>query len=401
MAMIKWIVTTSAVYNRLAAQEKDTNALYFLEDTREIYKGASLFTQSTELVSSFPEAGAAQGRIYINQSTLEGRIWNGSEWRTVIEKVAQTLTEETETKAVSGEAVKQYVKQHVTTAVADKVKNISFDKLSKQLTYETGNGTVNNVNIDGFLTGAKYNQKTGMLSFDVQGGRGIHINLPKDNFVESGRYDTDSKSIILELVSGDRVEIPAEDLIDVNEFESTATIDMTVTTEGKVSADVIVDQTTGNNQLRATAHGLYVEATDLSNTLSKVATNKANEIIVANEDGTVKVSGLQAGTDTITGEGNVKTLATEAAVAAIRTTLTNSIAEKINLSAISRNIPQAEVASFDRVASEKAVATAIDELKGQKIDKDNITTELPTENGSTDKVASEAAVVAALSWSRL
>lgn len=394
MAMIKWIVTNSAAYHRLV--EKETNALYFLEDTREIYKGAKSFTQATELVTTFPEKGA-QGRIYIHETTLEGKVWVNNDWKTVIEKVAQRLTDEdTETKAVSGEAVKTYVKQQVTAAVADKVNGISFDKISKQLTYETPTGS-NTVDIDGFLTGAKYNAKTGMLSFDVQGGRGIHINLPKDNFVESGRYDADRKLIVLELVSGDSVEIPAGDLIDDTEFVNSQTVDMNVSEDGQVSATVRVDQNS-NNQITVTQNGLYVAPTNLDGKLDKVESERAEEIIIAKADGSVRVSGLKAGASRINDDADDHTLATEAAVAAIRTALTSSIAEKINLSAISRNVPVTAEASDDKVASERAVAVAIDELKGEKIDKTSIVEQLPEANGAVDKVASEAAVVAALSW---
>ena len=397
MSMIKWVVTTSDVYRGL--QDKDINALYFLKDTQEIYKGTQSFTQSSELVPNFPPKGA-QGRIYIHENTLEGRVWVNDNWKTVIHPIAESLTEGVrETKAVSGEAVKTYVKEHVSAAIADNVNNITFDKISKQLTYETVDGSSNTVDIDGFLTGAKYNPKTGMLSFDVQGGRGIHINLPKDNFVESGRYDADRKLIVLDLVSGDSVEIPAGDLIDDTEFVSTETIDMTVSDAGEVSANVKLAG--GDNKIQIKNGGLYVAPTDLSTKLDKVERDRTNEIIIAQEDGSVAVSGFKTGGELLSETPSQNTLATESAVAAIRTILSGEISTKVSKSDITQEIREEALASEEKVASEKAVAIAIDALKEEKINKTDITKKLDHTSVSDDKVVSEKAVVAALSWVEL
>lgn len=397
MAMIKWIVTTSAIYHALEAERKDSNALYFLEDTKEIYKGAESFTQATELVTgNFPAKGA-KGRIYIDSSNLEGKIWNGTQWQTVIEPVATELNDEREeTKAVSGDAVKAYVREKLTAEMAKKVDDISYDKIKKQLTYTKGSESTT-LNIDGFLTGANYNPKSGMLSFDVQGGRGIHINLPKDNFVQAGSYDAERKLIVLELVSGDTVEIPAEDLIDKTEFVDTRTVNMSVSEEGKVTADVRVDERE-NNQIQVTDNGLYVAPTDLSDKLDKVEENHENEIIIANTNGSVKTSGKKVGGETISNSPNANTLATEAAVSAIRATLVDQISTKISKSDITQEIHTESLASENKVVSEKAVAGAIDALKSEKINRTDISKKIDQATASQEKVVSEAAVVAALSW---
>lgn len=394
MAMIKWIVTNSTAYAGLT--QKDNNALYFLQDTQEIYKGATSFTQSVMMVENFPEKGA-QGKVYMHTTTLEGKVWTGSAWRTIIEQVATSLADGTvENKAVSGEAIKTYVTQKVTEAVTNKfVEGITYNKENKQLTYTVGEAQ-NTVAIEGFVTGASYAGETGILSFAVQGGETISINLPKENFVQSGAYNNDTQEIVLTLVDGSEVKIPAGDLVDVYLFESTNTIEMTET-DGTVKANVKLSSEAGN-QLVAKDGGLYVAATDISGKLDKVELSKENEIIVANTDGTVKASGLKAGSATLADVANATTLATEAAVAAIKTALQANIDTKIAKSDIATTISTVATASETKVASEKAVAQAIETLNASKVNTTDVVTTIDVDSNSSTKVASEAAVVAAMSW---
>lgn len=396
MAMIKWVITTSTAYAGLDL--KDTNALYFLQDTQEIYKGETSFTQSIVMVEdSFPAKGA-QGKIYIHGTTLEGKVWNGSAWKTVIQPVATSLSDSaTENKAVSGEAVKAYVTEKLTTAITGKfVDGITYDKATKELSY-TKNGAATKVGIEGFVTGASYDGGSGKLSFTVQGGEAIDINLPKDNFVKSGLYNKVSKEIVLTLVDGSEVKIPAGDLVDINEFQSTETVELTSSPEGVVSANVKISAT-GGNQITKNADGLFVAATDISGKLDKVTAAKAGEIIVANADGTVKVSGKKAGGATLADSPNENTLASEAAVSAIKTALESSINAKFDKSNIVTTVSAVASASDTKVASERAVANAIEAINNSKLDKSSVTATISESSNSASKVASESAVVAALSW---
>lgn len=396
MAMIKWVITTSTAYAGL--ELKDANALYFLQDTQEIYKGETSFTQSIVMVEDRFPAKGAQGKIYIHGTTLEGKVWNGSAWKTVIQPVATSLSDSaTENKAVSGEAVKAYVTEKLTTAITGKfVDGITYDKATKELSY-TKNGAATKVGIEGFVTGASYDGGSGKLSFTVQGGEAIDINLPKDNFVKSGLYNKVSKEIVLTLVDGSEVKIPAGDLVDINEFQSTETVELTSSPEGVVSANVKISAT-GGNQITKNADGLFVAATDISGKLDKVTAAKAGEIIIANADGTVKVSGKKAGGATLAESPNENTLASEAAVSAIKTALESSINAKFDKSNIVTTVSAVASASDTKVASERAVANAIEAINNSKLDKSSVTATISESSNSASKVASESAVVAALSW---
>lgn len=398
MAMIKWIITTAEKYAGLLV--KDSNALYFLSDTQEIYKGETSFTQPTTMVVDFPAKGAL-GRVYIKQTTLEGKVWTGTEWKTVIQPVAQSMTGAGgETTPVSGDAVKAYVASQLSTAISNKfVEGITYDKATKQLKYTKGEAQTA-VDITGFVTGASYAGETGILTFTVQGGENVTVNLPKENFVKSGSYDPVEKDLILILQDNTEIRIPADDLIDTSEFKSSETVNMTVGEDGFVKAEVKISAESGNTLVKKT-DGLYVAAADVSNKLDKVAASKAGEIIIAKADGTVAVSGVKAGAATLASAPNATTLATEAAVNAIKTALESSIGTKVAKTDISTAIGASATSSDAKVASERAVAVAIENVKAETVAKSAIVTSLNADAASADKVASEQAVVAAMSWTVL
>lgn len=114
--MIQWILTTSTYYNSL--EKKEPNALYFLEDTQEIYRGTTEYTSSVIFVDDVP-ALAAKGKVYVNNKTNECTVWNGQEWKTVVPEIHSTLDDDEEYNGlVTGEAVKEYVAKKVAEIVA-------------------------------------------------------------------------------------------------------------------------------------------------------------------------------------------------------------------------------------------------------------------------------------------
>lgn len=80
--MIQWILTDYEYFHAMV--EKDPYTLYFLEDTREIYKGEVPYTQSAVRITSaeqFPEYGG--NRLYIFENKLY--MHNGLNWEVVLD----------------------------------------------------------------------------------------------------------------------------------------------------------------------------------------------------------------------------------------------------------------------------------------------------------------------------
>lgn len=398
--LLKWVTGSSLAFNAL--KRKDQNTLYFIQDTGEIYKGEKSFTESVILVDGFPNTGAL-GKIYVKKSNLEGKIWTGKIWQTIIQPVVELIEDDKIAEGVAtAEAVKAYVIKKFAEQVEDKfVEEISYDKRNKELKYTKGDGE-HTVSIDGFVTNVTH--QDGVLTFSVEGSKDIEINLPKDNFVESGRYDSDTQEIILTLINGSEIKIPASDLVDIYTGEETnsATVDVSdnnvITVEVKVSDE-------SDNALSIKDDGLFVEHTDITGKIDKVDASREDEILIATTDGNAKVSGLKAGKATLT-TNDENTLATEAAVEAIREALQGNIDKKFdkaNIKTIDTLSRDVDTASDEEVLSEKAALTIFKDLYEKKIDKDAIVTKV-TEDldaASEEKVVSEKALVAAMSWTVL
>ena len=76
MAKVLFYTATAAQFNILPT--KDENALYFITDTGELYKGSVRYSFPVKQVSEFPATGES-GVIYVS-STGEAKIWAGTSY---------------------------------------------------------------------------------------------------------------------------------------------------------------------------------------------------------------------------------------------------------------------------------------------------------------------------------
>lgn len=407
--LIQWAFTTAEKYKALPT--KDENTLYFITDTKEIYKGSTTYTEPTVFYTAPRSATGALGKIYFDDTTLAGSVWNGTTWKEVIAPVAQTIDKANPTVGpVSGAAVKAYIDAEVGSAGEGFITDLKWKADTKEVVFAQ-NGTDHPVKLTKLLTGVSYDGATGKWQFkDSEDTVISEINVPLDNFVSSGIYDATKKALVLTMANGSTVEIPATDLVALYTATDSATVDLTIsnTAEGNViKADVKISATAGNS-LVANADGLYVNAPDVSGKLDKVTAGKADEIITANADGTVKPSGKKVGGATLNASPDANTVATEAAVFAIKTAIENSTSTTyVAKASISTTIPTTGAVDT-KVASEKAVADALTGFKttadAAYVPKTNIVTSaagFDKVTPSAEKVASEKAILELLSWQEL
>ena len=81
-----------------------------------------------------------------------------------------------------------------------------------------------------------YDHDTGVFTFTKHSGAVITIDLPIENIVSSGRYNPDTKSLVLTLRSGETLSIPVEDLIKEYAGSEGDNIQIVVGAEGIISA---------------------------------------------------------------------------------------------------------------------------------------------------------------------
>lgn len=99
--------------------------------------------------------------------------------------------------------------------------------------------------LKGYVKDATYDAEALKLTLPMVDADGVDktlvINLPKDNFVRSGKYDPETKAIILTVGNGETsndVSIPAAALIDIYTADNTGkkAVTVTVSEDNKISA---------------------------------------------------------------------------------------------------------------------------------------------------------------------
>ena len=116
----------AGTYSQYKNATKDPNALYFITDEKQIYKGSSLVTDDVSVVTALPEVSEAiNGKIYIvndGSKTSEVKYFNGTSFIDV-SKTIETISDKTgivsgETKVVTAGAVADFAKD-ITDTIGD------------------------------------------------------------------------------------------------------------------------------------------------------------------------------------------------------------------------------------------------------------------------------------------
>lgn len=103
-------------------ETREENAFYLCIDTRELFFGTNLYTETVRFYTGEKPVAPAQGVLYINENTGAGDVWNGTSWTNVI-KAYVTVIDATadDTTVPTTKATKDYVDQKVTDVVAGEV----------------------------------------------------------------------------------------------------------------------------------------------------------------------------------------------------------------------------------------------------------------------------------------
>lgn len=290
--MIQWHYVTSAEFK---LGEKVETDLYFLKDTREIYRGSVPFNESVIMYTELPVESIATNRLYIDSTTLEGKIHDGSSWKTVIRPIADTVDPQGE-NPVSAKAVAAYVAAELAnvSASSDVVSTLSWDSVEHILTVTKGDASEETITFDGLGVSLSYVSTTGELQLlDSNGAKiGNPINLPLEKFVYSGEYNAETKQIILyfDAEKTNSVTIDASALIDVYTGSDTGSASVSVSASNVITATVKVSSD-GGNQVVLKSDGIYVSAPDLSSKMDLVDSPVDGHILTVDSTGQAVDSG--------------------------------------------------------------------------------------------------------------
>lgn len=117
--LVKFVACTTQAYKDAV---KDAGTLYFLTDSKQLRKGADLYSGGIyKAVTAFPEVDDAEVHtLYLNTSTKEVRFFNGSAYVTLVAPYSTELSaDSTHTELPTAKAVVDYVNDKVTTDITE------------------------------------------------------------------------------------------------------------------------------------------------------------------------------------------------------------------------------------------------------------------------------------------
>lgn len=317
MAKVNFQVGTLAQYRNLSTFNEST--LYFITDAKKIYKGNVDVTSAVEIVTAFDgESGkqladAVEGKFYINVTTFEMRIKSGTSWYVMSPGYLSTGGEWAQADNDAKLGTIGVIKTIIGQALAAIKSDVSYDNTTGTLTVGEKSARLTGV-INGITYDTEHLQLTVSTINETGAPAQTTIDLPKDNFVRSGRYEAEydlpeggkGPAIVLTVGNGtatSEVVIPASSLVDVYTGASSKDITVTVGSDNKITANAIIDPVEGN--------ALISGDTGLS--VSIIGSDVADgHLVVADGKGKLKDGGV-----TVLTTGELGTDATKVPVASV------------------------------------------------------------------------------------
>lgn len=317
---ISWTDYSSLVNNNTL----DPKTLYFINDKGQIYTHGKLYGGKWEFYSTLP-LYPELNTLYISNTDLSTKIWDGTNWHVVSKGYTLSIGHSSDDTLIpTAKAVYDFVTSY-TPGGGGGVSSITWNSTDEQIEYEIGEAT-RTVPLTGLAHDPSYDQSTRTLSIPVIGGNTVSVQL-EDSVVTAGKYNAATNEIWLSIADDgsyddpDKViKIPVSGLVDIYTGDDTDSIEVNVDTttnvitadakiSGKLNNILTIERTSGQE-------GLYVPDTSIGKA-SKVASNHAGEIIVADVNGDNALSSKTIGGATLdpTNPDSTK-VATEAAVVA-------------------------------------------------------------------------------------
>jgi len=89
------------------------------------------------------------------------------------------------------------------------------------------------------IKNVQYNSTTGVLTFTKHDNTTITVDLPVEEIVTRGYYDSLTQDLVLVLASGQEIRIPASGLIDDYTGTTSATIQVVVSNDNKITCNIV------------------------------------------------------------------------------------------------------------------------------------------------------------------
>lgn len=139
----QYIILTKAAYNNL--ETKSDQALYFVSDTREIFRGSVNYTNAIVVVNGLPSSNPVTSKVYLNTKDNTLNIYNGKwiSYGSLNNSVSNTVENggTATSLAVSGVGIKDFVNEKLEVSSASDVSATTlYNNLQLPITISQTNG---------------------------------------------------------------------------------------------------------------------------------------------------------------------------------------------------------------------------------------------------------------------
>lgn len=265
-----------------ALDTKDPDVLYFCTDTGKIYKGTIDFTENITAVASRPTNPAA-GKLYLAQDTGRVEAYIAGSWSTIAYPATTTVDKDSDDVHVpTAKAVYDAIAGLASSS--EIVASVEAGTAAATLKVTDGEGTESTVTIPGVVTKPTWDAVERKLTIPVTGeDAAVEVNFGKDIFLDptaDNGYNASTKKIELYLndgtgeTEGTKIEIPAEDLVDIYTGGTANGTSVSVSDGNVISVSLVVDPS-AENILTVTENGIMVNVTSLTDRIDALEDNVA------------------------------------------------------------------------------------------------------------------------------
>ena len=256
-------------------KNRNSNTLYWVTDTRQLYKGNDLYTETVRVVAELPDTPLT-GILYLVNGVA--MAYTGSDWVTVAVPVSNDASEQSENVTLSAAAVHEAIEEAVKAAVGDGGVVAPSDVINNIVSTEAGTITVTkgstdeSIKLAGIVYEPTYDAATRTIKLPfnkmvdgvVQSDE-LVIALGQDMVVSDGsHYDKETGKLVLVLSNGEEVEIPVGDLVSTVEISAEAGNALVEKEDGLFVKDLsgeiaAVSEEIAGVKATVEAHGISIE----------------------------------------------------------------------------------------------------------------------------------------------
>lgn len=313
--MLTWHFISRNAYDLMDESLKTSDKLFFIKEDKNILNGTDVFNEDIILYNRYPTT-IISNKVYININTLEGMVCLGTSWDTIIYPVIVNRTDYFDSCDIKHIRYDPMNTILVVTKIDDTEDTIDFSDLTIDMNYSNGTFTVINEDCH--------------LSY----GRKVKLS----EFIYTFTYDSNAKRLDIAFTDPNMTVLGLNvgDILDKAD-----SVNFTITGNSFIAECLLYDNSANNKMVDDYLNNMYIvyRAADTNisadivtetismmanhmativntnlNLMTTVGFDKAEQIILANEEGNAKASGVKI-TERIAENPTNKFVPTEKAVA--------------------------------------------------------------------------------------